>query len=76
MVVVVRGRDLEGMLQELQRLKPFSSYNEPAVGATPIVIASRPGASLETPRVSDAVWAVPARIGPYLLHFLLVLLHR
>ncbi|KAK9833841.1 hypothetical protein WJX74_007511 [Apatococcus lobatus] len=46
--------DLEEMLRELQRLRPGRSCltvcPEPAVGATPIVITSRPGASLETPR--------------------------
>ena len=48
-------RELEAMLRELQRLQPGGSClgacPELPVGATPIVIASRPGLSLETPRV-------------------------
>ena len=48
-------RELEAMLQELQRLQPGGSClgtcPELPLGATPIVIASRPGLSLETPRV-------------------------
>ncbi len=50
-------RDLEAMLSELQRLQPppesssLASGSDRPVGATPIVIASRPGMSLETPRV-------------------------